>query len=439
MFRRCPDTGGRDLVGSVIHSCSTIVSVAFLFAILSIAAGCGTSPDSVTSGSICAPGTSDCPVQQTITRSQTGNNLLDVEITNRGPEAIISLDVAPRTEDAARARDVGATATREGLFPVSYQLGTGESTTDRFGPAELPAREQLQLELGCRTCSGCDSPCRVEAEYVYLTEMLECDNDDDCGRGQICRPATGTCVECLNNGECEGNQTCHEESGRCLPPTSGGCGHAPTGPAAPPWLVLVVLTGLVRWYRQCTTSPASTTGLSAFAGLALTSTILVAPADADARNPDSTLSLGAGPRFVTGDLGRDVERGIGAELHEAIRWRHVGVDFWIETNYFLTTQRPPPLAHELQIFGFGLGPRGYVPVGPIELTLGIGYQRLGFGPNALVRQTGPSANFHAIGGEIGVGYQFSSFVIRTDAQFQPLLGTNGSLLSFNLAFGMTTR
>jgi hypothetical protein len=413
-----------------------LLAIAAFLTLVSIVAGCGTSPDSVSSNSICSPGTSDCPSRRSIARSQTGQNVLDVRVINHGPEATVFLDVAPRLEDAAGADDVGASMAREGIFPVDYRLGADESTTDRFGPAELPTRDQLELQIGCRTCAECDAPCRVETEYVYLTEPLECDNDDDCGRDQICRPGTGSCVECLNNGDCEANQTCHEESGRCLPPSSSGCGHTPTGPAVPLWLALVALGVLVWWSARTRHSTAT---LSIFAGLAFASILLAAPPDAAARNPDSTLSLGVGPRFVTGDLGRNVQRGIGAELHESLRWRHVGVDFWIETNYFLTTQQPPPLDHELQIFGFGLGPRGYVPIGPIELTFGIGYQRVGFGPNALIRQTGRDANFHAVGGEIGVGYQFSSFVLRTDAQLQPLIGSKGSLLSFNLAFGMTTQ
>ncbi len=396
---------------------------------------CGTAPDPVASGSLCAPPHEACLAQRTISRSESGRNVLDLHVANQGPAATVTLDVDPRSDDATTFADALPATSADEIFPAVYELEAGESISDRFGPGELSSRSQLTLRLGCRPCEECTSACRIEAEYVFMTEPRECDNDDDCTRNQICHAPSGTCVDCLDDGDCEGNRSCHVESGRCLPPSSGGCGHhTPASPYAPPLAVVLALLaagGLARFAASRHLLPALVAPVLA--------AIVLAPSTASTRAPDSTLSLASGPRLVTGSLGEGVERGLGVELHQALRWRHLGVDFWIETNYFVTTQPPPPLDHELQIFGFGLGPRGYLPIGPLELTLGVGYQRVGFGPNALVRQTGTDANFHSVGGSVGVGYRFSAFVLRTDAQFQPLLGADGSLLSFNLSFGVTTR
>ena len=399
-----------------------------------VASACGTSPDPVVHGELCTPETAECPTRTTLTRAESGSNILDIAITNDGPPATILFDVdltsptdASGDGDAAPAEDPS-----EG-FPVAYRLESGETATDRFGPNEIFVRKQLRLRLGCRACEECDEPCRANLGYTYMTEPLDCDSDGDCRGDRICNGRTGSCVDCVDDGDCGGEQSCDEQTGRCLPPASGGCGHTPAAPLDFGWLLLVGLGWLLLHRRGAARGLAPLVVASA-AVVALT----VAPTRADARPPQSTLTLELGPRFVTGDLGSDVERGVGLELHETLRWRHVGVDFWIETNYFITNQQAPPLTRELQVFGFGLGPQAYLAIDRVEFLVGAGYQRLGFGPNALVARTGPEANYHSVGGTFGVGYRFSPFVVRTDAQFFPILGADGSLLTINLAFGITT-
>ncbi|MFB6373643.1 MAG: hypothetical protein ABEN55_11115 [Bradymonadaceae bacterium] len=400
-----------------------------------VLAACGTSPDPSSHGEICTPARDDCQARAKLSRSNAGSNILDIAITNEGPPATILFDVDLRDpRDAAGAGDASPTRTGDGPFPVRYQLDRGETTTDRFGPQEIFVRKQLRLRLGCRACSDCSETCRANLEYSYMTEPLECDNDDNCRGDRLCNARTGKCVDCRSDGDCSDEQTCDRRTGRCLPAASGGCRHG-SGLPLPLSILAAALLAVLAWRRR--RSKDGTPVLPAVAVLAVT--LGAVPPPARARPPSSTFTAAAGPRYVTGPLGTDVKRGIGAELHQTLRWRYGGLDFWIETNYFVTTQEAPPLTRELQVFGFGVGPRAYLPIDSFELMAGAGYQRVGLGPNPLVEQTGPDANYHTLGGTVGVGYRFSSFVVRTDAQYFPIIGAEGSLLSINVSFGISTR
>lgn len=425
---------GNTLVPDMEWYAHLAVSIAFAIPITA----CGTNPDPVAHGELCTPQRDDCAPRTTLSRENAGSNILDVAITNEGPPATILFDVdLTDPSDATGAGDAAPAEPPGGLFPVQYRLDQGETATDRFGPSEIFVRKRLRLRLGCRACEECSEPCRASLEYTYMTEPVACDNDDDCRGDRLCNDRTGTCVVCLDDGDCGDEQSCHSQSGRCLPPTSGGCSQTPAAPAPLPIVAFIGL-GLVPWRRMRDTRSGGE-AINAILGIALVAAVLAGmPSDARARAPDSTFSLSTGPRFVTGPLGSDVKRGIGAELHQALRWRHGGVDFWIETSYFVTTQEAPPLTRELQVFGFGGGPRAYVPIGSFELMAGAGYQRVGFGPNALVERTGPEANYHTVGGTVGVGYHFSPFVIRTDAQYFPIIGAEGAVLSVNVSFGVST-
>jgi len=414
--------------------------IILVFALGALSA-CGTSPDPVAHGTICTPERDDCSPRATLTRTNAGSNILDVAVTNEGPPATVLVDVDLRNPgDATGAGDAASPAAGDGPFPVQYRLDRGESTTDRFGPQEVFVRKQLRLRLGCRAGEQSSDPCRASLEYSFSSEPLDCDNDDDCRGDRICNARTGKCVHCVDDEDCGHEQTCDRQTGRCLPPASGGCGQVPGNP---PSLGVFLLAALAlaarRWWRRRRETSDAGDGTAPMAAAAVLCVAVVLPAGADARPPSSTFSAAAGPRVVTGPLGTDVKRGLGAELHQTLRWRHGGVDFWIETNYFVTTQNPPPLTRELQLFGFGVGPRAYLPIESFELMAGAGYQRIGLGPNPLVERTGPDANYHTVGGTVGIGYRFSSFVVRTDAQYFPIIGADGGLLSFNVSFGVSTR
>ena len=396
---------------------------------LVVLAGCGPQAAPVATGKLCLPATDDCPATRTVERTGPGSNRLDISIRNSGPPAVVDFTVeSADTADDAFSADTGEPGADEGRFAITYRVGSDETISDRFVPNDIFSRKRLELTISC------SEECQIDADFVLASEPIDCESDDDCGNRR-CRETTGVCVECLEEADCEDEQTCDTQSGRCLPPAESGCAAAGDGqPSGATTLILALALLALAWRRR--SSRSST--LRAAPTLALLALLLLPNPATAVRPPSSTLSLGGGPRFVTGSLGSNVKRGIGAELRETLRWKYFGTSFWIETNYFVTTQQPPPLTNEVQIFGFGVAPRAYIPIGRFDLSVGGGYKRVGFAPNALVRRTGTRANFNAVGGFVNGGFHFSSFVVRTGVEFYPILGAEGSLLSINVSFGVAT-
>lgn len=414
------------------------LTAACLAALLASAA-CGSPSDPVSTGEICAPATPTCPARTRLQRSPDGRNLLDIAIENRGPEATVTLDVSfEGTGDVAfvDARDAGGDTgppRQAELFPVTYRLSPDARIEDRFRSSEIFSLPKLFVRLGCESCPDCTESCDVRAEYVFMSEISECESDGDCSGDKFCDEASGACVQCLSDDDCALDQSCEESSGRCRPPDQGGC-HQTGGSHPLPWelaLPLFLIFGLRSAPRSATSA------LCAACILAVLLSVL--PARARAAPPGSTVSIGTGPRWVAGALGENVRRGLGLELHETLRWNYGGISAWITANYFVTDQPPPPLSNELQIFGFGVGPRAFYGIGPIELMAGAGYQRIGFAPNALVRRTGTDSNFNAVGGSLGAGYRWSQFVVRVDGGLYPILELDGSVVSATVSFGVSTR
>lgn len=415
-----------------------LFAAVFSLALLT-ATGCGSPPDAVATGELCAPATADCPSKKRLSRATSGRNILDVAIENRGPEATATLDISFEPEGDVQVADTGD---RDGgltppgertLFPVRYELDPDDRVEDRFRSTEIFNVSEIFVELDCRACSNCNESCSVRSEYVFMTENNECTSDSDCSGEKFCNRSAGLCVECLEDDDCNLDQSCDEASGRCRPPDSGGCSQAP-GPVP---VSLSFLWALVLFYRRLEPRRGRSTPLLLAAALGVALTVL--PAETRSETPGSTLSLGVGPRWVTGSLGQDVRRGLGIELQETVRGRNLGASAWIAASYFVTDQTAPPLINELQIFGFGIGPRAFFTVGPVEVMAGASYKRVGFAPNSLVRRTGTESNFNAVGGSVGAGYRWSRFVLRVDGSLHPILELDGSLLAGTLSFGVSTR
>jgi MYXO-CTERM domain-containing protein len=404
-------------------------------------AGCNTTIDPVTSGTLCSPTEADCPSGRELSRSGPGTNILDLVIHNRGPRTDVTFDVRfPGLEGTAdggdatmgdAGTDVGGPSVGSDIFPQTYTLGEGESVTDRFVPAEIFTRSRLFLELSCEA-----PDCRVEAEYVLLTEQLECQNDGDCSGDQLCSNRLGACVECLRDSDCEDGRDCNLDSGRCLPRPDSGCQTAESAPAdpIPGALVLVSVFGLYLLVRRRRRRQY----LALLAGLGLSTALLATPDTARAAPPLSTLSIGSGPRFVVGELGSDIQPGVGFEIRETLRSRYIGGSAWIETNYFMSRQAPPPLLRETQIFGFGLGPRVFIPIGDFEIVAGGGYRRVGLAPNPFIDRTGDNSNFHAASGTLAVAYQWDRIRFRVYGSYVPIFDLPASLVSVNVSVGFSS-
>lgn len=413
--------------------------VALLAASLALGAvGCSdpyeeTGPaDEVQVGTLCTPQTPRCPEAVVLRRgSPVGANRLDFRLINEADSATIVVEaVSGATKsstdaalDAARG-DTGESPSR--YVRRSYSLAAGETVDDRLVQDELLTRRAFQLRL---LCDGC----QARLEYALASEPLECRSDEDCSGSWLCSQPDGRCVQCLNDSDCAEDQSCESVTRRCTPQQPSGCSQA-NGPSLPTSALLLCLLGvgalLVR-HRRAVSTLSLLVCLTVFA--------LVEPASARAETPRASLSAGVGPRFLTGQLGEQTQRGIGVRVAQELRGSNFGAMFGMGANYFLTTQPAPPLSRELTLYTLSLGPRFYLPVGPIEMVAGLDYRHVGLVSNSLVRLTGPEINHNAAGGTLEARYQMGPFEVTVGGGFHRFFALEGSLVSMDVAVGLSTR
>jgi hypothetical protein len=281
---------------------------------------------------------------------------------------------------------------------------------------------------------------------VRLTEPLDCETDDDCRGDRLCNSRLGACVECTDDSDCQIEQQCNSTNGRCVPPVEpSGCATTPMLPRPIQGMLAVGLGIAVATARRLRRSRwrldrESSLVESLAVGTAVTAFLLAVPiSSAHAQGARSTLSLETGVRVPTDSLARFVKRGIGITLRETIRGRHIGASASIGTNYFLTDQPEPPFSRELQLYEFGLGPRGFIPIGDVEIMVGADYRRLGLGPNALVAYTGASPNYHGFGISTGIQYQLRGLQASASVAWRPTLGLELGMVAINLGLGVTSQ
>jgi hypothetical protein len=171
-------------------------------------------------------------------------------------------------------------------------------------------------------------------------------------------------------------------------------------------------------------------------------TFLCSP-HADAKPPEVAVSVGAGPRFLTEPFGKDVKRGLGIDVGQEWRWTYVGIGAEIGAAYYLTTQEAPPISRGIQTYLFALGPRGFLPLGPLVFAVGIDYARFGILGNSLLRQTSPpdtAANplaYHLVGFRSGVRYRWSGLELRLAGSYLPLFEVESAVVGVSLTLGIT--
>jgi hypothetical protein len=165
--------------------------------------------------------------------------------------------------------------------------------------------------------------------------------------------------------------------------------------------------------------------------------LLVAPSTVDAAPPRAAVSLGAGSRFLTGDLGRYAQRGIGLSLSQELRSEYFGGRVELGASYFLTDQPTPPLTRELELYTVALGPQIYLPIGPVKIVVGLDYRHLGIVSNSLEAYTGPEINHSAAGGTVEVRYPMAPFEVMLRGGYHTIFGLDGSLISIDLAVGLS--
>lgn len=420
-----------------------------------------TGPDDIlASGEICAPGSSDCPSQLTLERgTEVGANQLDFRLENLGEGAEITLKATVQTADVEDTVDLDA----EGKLPTiplqprraeepdtftlverSYQLGAHEVIYDRLVSRELLTVPRFQLSLSCEDCSAA-------LEFTQFSAALECRNDDECGGTWACNRQDGRCVECLKDSHCGSGQSCDPASNTCVPPELGGCA---TNSSAPAPLSVWVLGFLASIFlalkarrsflaRKRRRSAGRARVLERSGGALLFSALLFCLAagfsqTAQAAAPSSALRLGVGPRFLSGKLGENTKRGIGLSVSQHVRGRYIGAQVTVGASYYLTTQQAPPLTNELQLYTVALGPQFYLPIEPVEVSLGADVRQVGLITNSLARITGPGLNYAAAGATAQVRYRLAGVSLILDGGFHPIIGLGSSLITLNISVGLET-
>ncbi|MFW5967561.1 MAG: MYXO-CTERM sorting domain-containing protein [Persicimonas sp.] len=432
------------------RSAAARLGVLFIALVGFVTVGCSdaydaTGPsDTASAGELCAPPETDCPSRVTLERAGSlAVSRLDYELRNEGAASEVTVEVYrderptldldgstdTGTEDAggdADAGDAGSSTDPALLVSQTYQLGEGDSMTDSIGREILSTRSQFELRVRCDDCSA-------RLSYVLASEPLECRTEDDCGGGWLCDDRRGYCVECISNADCSEEQECSSETNRCTPEQTGGCNattseHSPL--SAP---VIALFTLLVLRARRRHRRRAGVVGAALIAAV-----VVLAPADASADPPRAGMHVDFGSRFLLGAMGEETDRGIGLNISQELRGRHIGGRVELGANYFLTHQPPPPLSRELQMYHVAVGPQFYLPVGPVELFAGGTYRRIGLMSNSLIRITGPETSHDALGANLGAQYRAAPFEVGLHAGYQALLGLESSMLTIDVSVGLAS-
>lgn len=392
--------------------------------------GCVPAPsDPVAAGTLCLPPTAECPNSVLVSRDAVGRNQLDYTVKNLGPdESVVTAQalVPLSTLGDAGTVDAGNLADADGdvdgaavilIASNDHVLDPGESASNRWTPQLLGTRDPIQFEITC-------ADCMAESDFVMSSVPLECSSDDDCSSGWLCDTRIpGRCVECQTNDDCAADQTCDVDRGRCDPPAAASC--ATVDATASGWLILFALAWCGRRRRVARVTP-------------LVVAMLISAGAANAEPPVASLGVGVGTHVFSGAVGDVTQPGLSLSLAQELRWQYLGVSLGITTAYFLTDQPTPPFSRDLRTAAVHGGPRGYIPVGPVEVTLGVDYARLGLDSNSLVRITGPQLSYNAFNFGVGGRYRWSGLEARLEVGRQTILDFPGDITWLQLCVAIAS-
>ena len=139
-----------------------------------------------------------------------------------------------------------------------------------------------------------------------------------------------------------------------------------------------------------------------------------------------------------GHLQRLAGWGLGMGVTQGVQFGWFGVNLTLDTDFFLTAQRPPPFNHGLQTAAARFATRFLLPVWDLRLFAETAVQRVSIISNALVEETGPQLYFHTIGGALGVRYMgLSPFHIEAKGCTDYAVDLDESwTLGFEISFGL---
>lgn len=111
----------------------------------------------------------------------------------------------------------------------------------------------------------------------------------------------------------------------------------------------------------------------------------------------------------------------------------------VGATYFLTNQNAPPFSKGLQSYFFQIGPRAFIPLGPVEIPIGVDYSRLGLASNTLVQITGIESGYNGLNVTTGVRFRWSGLEVRGDLEWQPYLNFPGQFIGARLSIALVPR
>lgn len=412
------------------------------------ATACGDPSDVIAVGDLCLPASADCPESVELTRDDRGRNGLEFTLRYRGDET----DQAPTTEvrattDAVRARPGGEDRSsdlddrdqtddgRHILYAEQFTPGAGDDIQQQLDGYHLTIAESFRLELRC-----VDGDCDHTLEYLHFAEAIECIDENDCSRTEVCEQVYGRCASCQDDTDCEGDQQCRRDLGRCYPGDAAGCQHSPTGssPARGPVLVVTLLIAglLARRYRR----------RLAYLGVALAAAGLVAasPAVADAET-GASLHAGGGMRILTGDVGDLTRPGWGINVNQQLRWHRLGTMVEISTHSFGFDDTARG-STALSGYGITVGPRIFFPITAtlpmtrgeqsFEFVAAVDYTHWNVAENRLAGSTGLGLRHHSVGPTAGVSWKWGGLAITARSGYSHIFGWPGGMLSFDVTVGI---
>ena len=425
--------------------------------LLLLAVGCSPPPDPVEMGSLCYSGSNPqgCATDVTLERGTVlGRNALDYRIQNKSDVTVRARIVAGPSEifedtaDAGVISDMSVNPTNPATVDPQLAdsavlrlatLAAGEEFTDRLLPSELGRDASIRVQLGCTPATTCE----LAMEYVLVVEPLECTAKEDCPSGWECDTDKGLCAECIageQEDNCTEDQTC--QLGRCTPPQQASCQVAPgtdTTPEPSAWL-LVLLLGLLiarrRGWRggMCRNAPL-------FFASSVAVFMLCGQDQVYAAEPRAELSLGAGPRFFTGEIGAQTSRGLGISVGQELRVKYIGAGIDLSAATFVAKpveESAPPYLRSFLTHSVMLGPHVYIPLWrDVELTLDVSYERLGLAANSLVGLTGLELGRHGGAASGRVRYTFAPIIAQFEVGYHLYPGFPGDMVSVTLMLGVT--
>jgi hypothetical protein len=304
-----------------------------------------------------------------------------------------------------------------------YLLAAGQSAKARIVPNELGRQANVLLRV---SCAG--EGCSAKMKYLVVVAPLECSEDGDCEGALLCDTLRGQCVECRGDSDCLQGQRC--ELARCTPPQVSGCQGGPpsSGGFGAAWLWAVCVAG--AWWARRRRRRAASVGMGAALCVALSP-------QAEAQEVRASFGVGPGMYGLTGELGEQSNSGLGLALVQQLRGRYVGAGLELTAVYFTTNPTGVALSRELVLYSALVGPRAYLPTGPVEVVVGGGYERMGLASNSLVELTGVRGGYHGAAGWAGLRYVRSLALVEARGGYHWYAGLPGGMWSAVVMVGVS--